>query len=146
MPYYLRDIGYQFTPFSTSSSSNENATIGQWNQYVGYMTEASIAAGATATLYTFDTGGTKDVSIEATIQILAGSEIETVKVLVHIINTTVNYTTYGIIYSGASSRWDIQADYDAGTTSLRLLVENTTAGSIASPQANYQIIQVEAVA
>jgi hypothetical protein len=146
MPYYLRDIGYQFAPFSTISSGGENATIGQWNQYAGYMTEASIAAGATAILYTFDTGGTKDVSIEATIQILAGTEIETVKVLAHIINTTVNYTTYGIIYSGASSRWDIQADYDAGTTSLRLLVENTTAGSIASPQANYQIIQVEAVA
>ena len=145
MAYYLRSVGYQFTPYSTSSSTGSNAAMGEWNQYAGYWTETSVAAGATSTLYAFNTGGTKDVSIEATIQILAGTEIETVKVLAHIINTSVNYTTYGIIYSGASSRWDIQADYDAASTSLRLRIENTTAGSIASPQANFQVIQVEAI-
>ena len=103
MAYYLRSVGYQFTPYSTSSSTGSNAAMGEWNQYAGYWTETSVAAGATSTLYAFNTGGTKDVSIEATIQILAGTEIETVKVLerkLSHIKTPITLSIIGCVVNG----------------------------------------------
>ena len=143
--YRYRGIEPPYAPWSTLPAGVSAAAIGEWKSNVGYWTQASVADGVTDILYAYDTGGTKDLSFEGTFQITDGTEIETVKVLAHIINSTTNYTSYGIIYSGASSRWDISVTYDASSTSFQFVLENVSGGTITNPQCNWQIQQVEVI-
>jgi len=143
--YRYREIGLPYAPWSTLPATVPDAAIGEWKSNVGYWTQASVADGVSDVVYAYDTGGTLNMSFEGTFQITDGTEIETVKVLAHIIGSTTNYTSYGIIYSGSSSRWDISATYDASSTSFQFVIENISGGTITNPQCNWQIQQVEAI-